>query len=285
MLESDMSNPERRPTNRLAGEKSPYLLQHARNPVDWYPWSDEAFNRARAEDRPIFLSIGYSTCHWCHVMEKESFEDPDVADLLNGGFVSIKVDREERPDIDSAYMSAAQALTGSGGWPLTIIMTPDKQPFFAATYIPKQSRFGHGGLLELLPRVSDMWRSRREEVLESASSLTGALKSEEQPGPAELGEWALHRCYGDLSRGFDRANGGFGTAPKFPTPHTLSFLLRYWKRSGNKNALEMAEKTLRAMRSGGIFDQVGFGFHRYSTDALWMVPHFEKMLYDQALLA
>ena len=272
--------------NRLAREKSPYLLQHADNPVDWYPWGKDAFEKARKEDKPIFLSIGYSTCHWCHVMEHESFEDAEVARLLNDAFVCVKVDREERPDIDSVYMAACQMLTGSGGWPLTIVMTPDKKPFFAATYIPKTSRFGRLGLIELVPRIRKVWRTQRESVLTSADQITATLRRTTQSGPGEgPGEETLVRAAQQLAARVDDKLGGFGTAPKFPTPHNLLFLLRHWSRTGDAHALAMAERTLDAMRRGGIYDHVGFGFHRYSTDAEWLVPHFEKMLYDQALLA
>jgi uncharacterized protein len=272
--------------NRLIREKSPYLLQHAHNPVDWYAWREEAFEKAEQENKPIFLSIGYSTCHWCHVMEKESFEDPEVASLMNDVFVSIKVDREERPDLDHIYMAVCQMTTGSGGWPLTIIMTPDKKPFFAATYIPKTSRFGRPGMMELIPRIERIWKTRQADVLESAASMTHALhRLEKEDDYAELDRATLDLAYQDLSNRFDKTYGGFSGAPKFPTPHTLSFLLRYWKRTGTPTALHMVEKTLQELRWGGIFDQVGYGFHRYSTDREWLVPHFEKMLYDQAMLS
>ena len=272
--------------NRLINEKSPYLLQHAHNPVDWFPWCDEAFGKARRENKPIFLSIGYSTCHWCHVMEKESFEDAEVAALMNDVFVSIKVDREERPDLDHLYMTVCQMMTGSGGWPLTIIMTPEKQPFFAATYIPKGSRFGRTGMMELIPRIEEVWKTRHGDVLESASDITSALQHiEKEEQGEELHRDVLDRAFQELAHRFDQTYGGFSGAPKFPTPHQFSFMLRYWKRSGNGEALAMVEKTLQELRWGGIFDQVGFGFHRYSTDREWLVPHFEKMLYDQAMLA
>jgi len=272
--------------NRLAYEKSPYLLQHADNPVDWYPWGDEAFNRAKEEEKPIFLSIGYSTCHWCHVMAHESFEDSGIAALLNGYFICIKVDREERPDIDSVYMTACQQMTGQGGWPLTIVMTPERKPFFAATYIPRVSRFGMTGLDSLLPRIITLWRERRNDIYASADSVTlTVLHSSHTPREAIVpGIDLLKKGYEELARTFDPVSGGFGRAPKFPSPHTLIFLLRYWKRTGNERALSMVKKTLDEIRKGGIFDQVGFGVHRYSTDAQWHVPHFEKMLYDQALL-
>lgn len=271
--------------NRLAEEKSPYLLQHAENPVDWYPWGEEAFSKARTGNKPVFLSIGYSTCHWCHVMAHESFEDPEVAGLMNEVFVSVKVDREERPDIDGVYMTVCQALTGSGGWPLSIIMTPDKEPFFAATYIPKETRFGRIGMLELVPRIREMWLTRKSEVLESVGQITATLsRTVTKPGQVP-GEQELQLAYDQLSIRYDADEGGFGTAPKFPTPHNLLFLLRYWRRTGNEDALSMVEKTLGAMRRGGIYDHIGYGFHRYSTDANWLVPHYEKMLYDQALLA
>jgi uncharacterized protein YyaL (SSP411 family) len=272
--------------NRLADVKSPYLLQHSENPVDWFPWGPEAFEKAKREDKPIFLSIGYSTCHWCHVMAHESFEDMKVADLMNDAFVSIKVDREERPDIDSVYMKVCQIMTGSGGWPLTIVMTPDKKPFFAATYIPRKSQFGRMGMLDLVPRIKSLWESRKSELLSSADQVIGALEdvTKDQPGE-DLDVSTLKNGYEGLLRTFDEDHGGFRTAPKFPTPHNLMFLLRYWKRTGEEKALEMVEKTLQSMRLGGVYDHVGFGFHRYSTDPRWFLPHFEKMLYDQAMLA
>ncbi len=271
--------------NRLSGESSPYLLQHAYNPVDWYPWGDEAFHMAMEQDRPVFLSIGYSTCHWCHVMAHESFEDEEVAALLNRAFICIKVDREERPDIDALYMSVAQALTGSGGWPLTIIMTPEREPFFAATYIPKKSRFGSNGLLDLVPAIETFWKTRQGDVRETVENITRALHQGERTREVQpVTETLLHAAYQDLALRFDAGNGGFSSPPKFPTPHTISFLLRYWKRTGKENALVMAKKTLQAMSYGGIYDHLGYGFHRYSTDSRWLVPHFEKMLYDQALL-
>ncbi|MGD8537332.1 MAG: thioredoxin domain-containing protein [Candidatus Aminicenantes bacterium] len=273
-------------TNRLIHEKSPYLLQHASNPVDWHPWDDNAFKKAKKEDRPIFLSIGYSTCHWCHVMEKESFEDKDVARLMNEHFVSIKVDREERPDIDNAYMKICQMITGRGGWPLTIIMTPDKKPFFAGTYLPKNRRFNQIGMMELIPRIGELWKSQRRDLLASAEKIVLALGQRAfQPSGNGLDESVLNSGFQQLVQGFDAHFGGFSQAPKFPTPHNMLFLLRYWKRTGNDSALHMVEKTLQSMRWGGIFDHLGYGFHRYSTDGRWLLPHFEKMLYDQALLA
>jgi uncharacterized protein YyaL (SSP411 family) len=272
--------------NRLAHEKSPYLIQHADNPVDWYPWGAEAFEKATKENKPIFLSIGYSTCHWCHVMAHESFEDPQVASLMNDTFVSIKVDREERPDIDMLYMAACQMMSGSGGWPLTIIMTPDKKPFFSGTYIPRETRFGQIGMLDLIPRIKEVWAKRNDEVLSSASQFTMALqKNTLIASGEELDEPILHLTYEQLRDRFDEENSGFGGAPKFPMVHNLLFLLRYWKRTKDRKALDIVEKTLQAMRRGGIYDHIGFGFHRYSTDLRWLVPHFEKMLYDQALLA
>ncbi len=271
--------------NRLKSEKSPYLLQHANNPVDWFPWSDEAFKKARKEDKLIFLSIGYSTCHWCHVMEHESFEDEKVADLMNDSFVSIKVDREERPDIDGIYMTVCQMLTGSGGWPMTIIMTPEKKPFFAGTYFPKETRFGRTGLLELLPKINELWKTKKEEILKSSEEILIAIKkSEIRTSGQEIGIEIFDKAYNEFLKRFDKVNGGFGNSPKFPTPHNLIFLLRYWKRKKEPIALEMVEKTLLKMRLGGIYDHIGFGFHRYSTDSEWLVPHFEKMLYDQAQL-
>lgn len=279
-------NPSAGP-NRLIHEKSPYLLQHAYNPVDWYPWGDEAFEKARKENKPVFLSIGYSTCHWCHVMEHESFEDPEVAALMNDAFVSIKVDREERPDIDNIFMTACQMVTGSGGWPLTVLLSPDKKPFFVTTYIPRTSRFGRAGMMDLVPRLREVWDTRRDDVLKSADQIVQAIRESRAPAGAgeEIGKQDLSLCMEQLAQRFDSVYGGFGSAPKFPTPHQLLFLLRYWKRTGHAHALEMVEKTLRAMRLGGIFDQLGYGFHRYSTDRLWLVPHFEKMLYDQAMIS
>jgi uncharacterized protein YyaL (SSP411 family) len=272
--------------NRLINEKSPYLLQHAHNPVDWHPWGEEAFEKALREDKPLFLSIGYSTCHWCHVMAHESFEDESAASLINSAFVSVKVDREERPDLDNIYMTVCQMLTGSGGWPLTIIMTPDKRPFFAGTYIPKNTRFGRTGLIELIPRIQEVWANRRKHVLDTADNIIAALKNMEEPVPgSDIDISVLDKAYNELAQRFDKLHGGFGSAPKFPSPHNLLFLLRYWSRKGCKEALEMVEQTLHSMRQGGIYDQVGFGLHRYSTDREWLVPHFEKMLYDQALLA
>jgi uncharacterized protein YyaL (SSP411 family) len=270
--------------NRLIYEKSPYLLQHAYNPVNWYPWGEEAFEKAKKEDKPVFLSIGYSTCHWCHVMEKESFEDDEVASLMNDVFVSIKVDREERPDIDSIYMALCQAMTGSGGWPLNLILTQDKRPFHAMTYIPKENRFGRTGMMELIPRIKQLWDSNRNMVEEAADRNLNALDTGSSAGE-KPGVDILHQAYEHILGMFDEEHGGFGHAPKFPTPHNLMFLLRYWKRTGDKMALMMVEKTLSAMRNGGIYDHIGFGFHRYSVDPGWLVPHFEKMLYDQAMLA
>lgn len=272
--------------NRLIFEKSPYLLQHAGNPVDWYPWGPEAFEKALKENKPIFLSIGYSTCHWCHVMEHESFEDPEVASLMNEAFVCIKVDREERPDIDALYMTVCQMLTGSGGWPLTILMTPDKKPFFAGTYFSKESRFGRMGMLEIVPLIREVWTTRHQDLINSVHQISAALERVSSDSPGEsLDESTLKIGYEQIASRFDERDGGFGNAPKFPNPHTLLFLLRSWKRTGNERALGMVEQTLQAMRNGGIYDHIGFGFHRYSTDPHWLVPHFEKMLYDQAMLA
>ncbi|MBX7150706.1 thioredoxin domain-containing protein [bacterium] len=272
--------------NRLIFEQSPYLLQHARNPVDWFPWSEAAFEKARIEDKPIFLSIGYSTCHWCHVMEHESFEDDAVAELLNTHFVCIKVDREERPDIDQIYMAVTQALTGHGGWPMTVILTPDKKPFFAGTYFSKHSKYGRSGMMELLPALSKAWKERRDDVVSSADQITQLLRNmPSETSDENLDESVFDTAFDQFSQQFDTHHGGFGNAPKFPTPHNLSFLLRYWRRSEKSEALTMVEKTLKAMRHGGMYDHIGFGFHRYSTDAKWLVPHFEKMLYDQAMLA
>jgi uncharacterized protein len=265
--------------NRLSREKSPYLLQHAHNPVDWFPWGDEAFELARSRDCPVFLSIGYSTCHWCHVMERESFEDKSIAALMNRAFVCVKVDREERPDVDHVYMMACQMMTGSGGWPLTIVLAPDRRPFFAATYIPPAA------LRDFIPRVETAWRDQRESLIADAGKMADALgRVMLTDARAVDGLDVMRRAYHELSARFDATYGGFGARPKFPSPHTLLFLLRYWKRTGDSDALAMVEKTLERMRRGGICDQVGFGFHRYATDSQWLVPHFEKMLYDQALL-
>ncbi len=280
-----MTKRKRKHVNQLIHEKSPYLLQHAHNPVNWFPWGDKAFAKAKKEDKPIFLSIGYSTCHWCHVMERESFENSRIAKLMNDAFVNIKVDREERPDIDSLYMSVAQMMTGGGGWPLTIIMTPDKRPFFAATYIPPESRFGRIGMDELIPEIQRLWKQDRKRLDTITKNIQESLETLAQGSSgAQLEEGVLELAFDRLQERFDEQYGGFGFRPKFPSPHNLMFLLRYWKRTQNGDALRMVEKTLQAVRLGGIFDHVGFGFHRYSTDPKWLLPHFEKMLYDQAML-
>ncbi len=296
--------------NKLIDEKSPYLLQHAYNPVNWYPWNEEAFEIAKRENKPIFLSIGYSTCHWCHVMERESFEDQEVAAVLNRYFIAIKVDREERPDVDHLYMAFCQALTGSGGWPLTILMTPEKKPFFAGTYFPKTQRYGHQGLMELLEQVGTLWKTNEAKVRESgdeivaavhsqrsipkktkplSSSINGTSLKDGQSSASETiqtwGTQLIEKTYKLLAESFDARYGGFGRAPKFPTPHTLTFLLRYAQHHPQEKALAIVRKTLDGMAQGGIYDHVGFGFARYSTDEKWIVPHFEKMLYDNALLA
>jgi hypothetical protein len=272
--------------NRLIHEKSPYLLQHAHNPVDWHAWNEEAFAKATAENKPIFLSIGYATCHWCHVMEKESFEDEEAARHLNEAFVCIKVDREERPDIDAVYMAACHMMNGSGGWPLTVFMTPDRRPFFAATYIPKRTRLGRPGLIELCERVKTLWSLEPQKIAATAAHVAGTLGKVFEFATAEMpGMRLLDRAYDDIALHFDGRNGGFEPAPKFPTPHRLLFLLRCHDRTADPRSLEMVERTLAAMRLGGIWDHVGFGFHRYSTEARWLLPHFEKMLYDQALMA
>ena len=272
--------------NRLINEKSPYLLQHAYNPVDWYPWGEEAFEKAKLEDKPIFLSVGYSTCHWCHVMERESFEDEEVAEVLNKYYISIKVDREERTDVDAIYMAVCQALTGQGGWPLTIFMTPDKKPFFAGTYFPKERKYGRSGIIEILEELHDAWENKRDKVLSAGDSVVRGIENKFFKNDAgKIERDALDQAYGYYEQSFDSVYGGFGEAPKFPTPHNMGFLLRYWKMTGNKKALDMVEKTLQSMYQGGIYDHIGFGFSRYSTDKKWLVPHFEKMLYDNALLA
>ncbi|MEK6564194.1 MAG: thioredoxin domain-containing protein [Candidatus Omnitrophota bacterium] len=268
-------------TNRLIKEKSPYLLQHAHNPVDWYPWADEAFAKAKKEDKPIFLSVGYSTCHWCHVMEEESYSNPEIAEILNRSFVAIKVDREERPDIDSIYMNAVQAMTGSGGWPLNVFLTPDKKPFYGGTYFPP------GYLKKLFLSIIDSWKNKRGEIAQSAGQLTNELKNLSIILKAQevVPETVLDSAFERLSSEYDSTYGGFSIAPKFPSPHTLSLLSRYYYKTGNKKALEMVENTLSHMADGGIHDHLGGGFHRYSTDREWFLPHFEKMLYDQAMLA
>ena len=272
--------------NRLASEHSPYLLQHQYNPVDWYPWGDAAFERARGEDRPIFLSVGYSTCHWCHVMEHESFEDAAVAELLNAHFVSIKVDREERPDVDRVYMLFVQATTGSGGWPMSVWLTPGLQPFYGGTYFPPTSRWGRPGFVEILTELARAWREEREKLERSAITIVERLRSYEQSsgGGAVAGHDALDQAVGEFSAAFDRRRGGFGNAPKFPRPSELLFLLREHARTGAGEPRDMALLTLRAMALGGMRDHLGGGFHRYSVDGEWRVPHFEKMLYDQAQL-
>lgn len=279
-----MEEPKNRP-NRLINEKSPYLLQHAYNPVNWFPWGEEAFAKAKAEDKPIFLSIGYSTCHWCHVMERESFENPVIAELLNRDFISVKVDREERPDVDSVYMSVCQAMNGQGGWPLTIIMTPGCRPFFSGTYFPPKARYGSVGLEQLLTAVAEQWKRDRENLLLSARQIEAYLKEQERMAvSAEPDRNTVHQAFHQYTRMFDKKNGGFGSAPKFPTPHNLLFLMRYAAREKKREALAMAETTLEQMYRGGIFDHIGGGFSRYSTDEYWLAPHFEKMLYDNALL-
>jgi len=271
--------------NRLIFERSPYLLQHATNPVDWYPWGEAAFARARSEDKPVLLSIGYSTCHWCHVMARESFADPTVAAVLARDFIAVKVDREERPDVDAVYMNACQLMTGQGGWPLTILLTPERQPFFAATYLPREARGGLPGLIALLERVAELWRSQRPLLLASGARLYSALLELERrsSGSAALDERPLRQALAAWRAGFDGRHAGFGGAPKFPTPHTLSLLWRLGQRLAAPDAGQMAGATLTAIRRGGIYDQIGYGLHRYAVDAAWTVPHFEKMLYDQAL--
>lgn len=286
--------------NHLKNQTSPYLLQHADNPVHWYPWCEEAFEKAKAEDKPVFLSIGYSTCHWCHVMAHESFEDEEITAILNQHFISIKVDKEERPDIDSIYMSVCQALTGNGGWPTTIFMTPDQKPFFAGTYFPKHARWGSIGFGELLETIAKKWKAERSTLLESADEIVAFLKKEQyktenapnnntakettsasnKDNTQKILDSAIH-IYHQL---FDKENGGFGNAPKFPAPHNLLFLMHYYERTNQTSAMDMVDKTLLQMYRGGIFDHIGGGFSRYSTDACFLVPHFEKMLYDNALL-
>jgi len=276
-------------TNRLANEKSPYLLQHAHNPVDWYAWGPEAFEKARAENKPIFLSIGYSTCHWCHVMERESFENEQIAAVMNREYVPIKVDREERPDVDRIYMTFVQATTGSGGWPMSVWLTPDLQPFFGGTYFPPENRWGHPGFGSVLTQVANAWHNDRDKVAESAADVVEQLKKQVAVAPAHAGQVAFDQATLDsgfqvFRRTFDTKRGGFGGAPKFPRPAVFHFLLRHHARTGNREALDMVLLTLREMAKGGMNDQLGGGFHRYSVDDRWFVPHFEKMLYDQAQL-
>jgi uncharacterized protein YyaL (SSP411 family) len=274
-------------TNRLANETSPYLLQHAHNPVEWHPWGPEALEKSRAQDRPIFLSIGYSACHWCHVMERESFENPEIAALMNEHFVSIKVDREERPDLDDVYMAAVQAMTGSGGWPMSVFLTPELQPFFGGTYFPPEDRHGMAGFPRVLAAVADAYATRRDEVAQQAEMLASHLRQQLSVGPGtlEVDRAQLDAAVARLATAFDAVHGGFGGAPKFPAPMTLEFLLRAYRHSGDASTLAMVTRTLDAMAEGGICDQLAGGFARYSTDAHWLVPHFEKMLYDNALLA
>ncbi|HSH12477.1 MAG TPA: thioredoxin domain-containing protein [Desulfurivibrionaceae bacterium] len=272
--------------NRLVFEKSPYLLQHAENPIAWYPWGEAALSRARAENKPIFLSIGYATCHWCHVMARESFEDPEVAALLNRDFIAVKVDREERPDLDAVYMKICQEVTGSGGWPLTVLLTPERKPFLVGTYFPKEARAGRPGLLEILASTGELWKHQRAKLVDSANRVVELLGGRGNGAEADLPDRQFFaQAAQQLTGSFDAEYGGFGRPPKFPVPHQYLFLLRHWQRSGDPHCLEMVNQTLTALRQGGIYDQLGFGFHRYSTDREWLVPHFEKMLYDQALLA
>ena len=279
-----MSNQANRVANKLINEKSPYLLQHAYNPVDWYPWCEEAFAKAQSEDKPIFLSIGYSTCHWCHVMSRESFEDYEVAEMLNKDFISIKVDKEERPDIDSIYMNFCQAVSGSGGWPLTVFLNPkDKKPFFAGTYFPKESRYRYTGMMDLLPEIIYAWKNKKDEIEKTSAEIMDALNKDFTSNKS-LSLDIITKAYTDLKNSFDKVHGGFGYYPKFPTPHNLRFLLKFYNLNKDEEALEMVTKTLDSMYKGGIFDHVGYGFSRYSTDNRWLVPHFEKMLYDNALL-
>jgi len=272
--------------NHLAHEKSPYLLQHAENPVDWYPWGEEAFEKARKENKPVFLSIGYATCHWCHVMAHESFEDEEVARLMNDAFVNIKVDREERPDIDNTYMTVCQMLTGQGGWPLTIIMTPDKEPFFAATYLPKSSMQGRMGMLELIPQIKNAWQNDRKRIDESVQRIKEGFSKSLQLGQSKqaLSDSITKDAFQNLKDRYDPEFGGFGGSPKFPSPHNLLFLSDFARIHESDQAKEMVHKTLLQMRLGGLWDHIGKGFHRYSTDQEWLLPHFEKMLYDQATL-
>ena len=273
--------------NKLGSEKSPYLLQHMYNPVNWYPWGEEAFTKARNENKPIFLSIGYSTCHWCHVMSRESFEDEELAILLNENYVSIKVDKEERPDIDNVYMTVCQAITGHGGWPLTIIMTPDAMPFYAATYLPKNTGYGLIGLMDLLSQLHDGWLKDQDNMIETGNNIRQIMKREfeARSDKSDVTKDLVGLAVTQLKSSFDHDYGGFGNEPKFPSPHNLMFLLAYSSLEADEKSLFMVENTLTNMYKGGIYDHIGYGFSRYSTDAKWLVPHFEKMLYDNALLA
>ena len=273
-------------TNKLINETSPYLLQHAHNPVEWCPWGDEAFERARAEDKPLLVSIGYSACHWCHVMEHESFEDERVAAIQNEHFINIKVDMEERPDVDQIYMSFVQLTTGRGGWPMNVFITPDKLPFFGGTYFPPSPRYNMPSWPQLLTSIAEAWKERRDELLHSANDILGELRrmSVTEFASAGVNHALLETAYQSFIKSFDAKNGGFGGAPKFPPAMSLEFLLRYWKRTGDSGALEIVKNTAEKMAKGGIYDQLGGGFHRYAVDAIWLVPHFEKMLYDNAQL-
>ena len=273
-------------SNRLIDETSPYLLQHAHNPVDWYPWGDEAFAKAKAEEKPVLVSIGYSACHWCHVMEHESFEDETTAKVMNEHFVNIKVDMEERPDVDQIYMTFVQLTTGRGGWPMNVFLTPDKRPFFGGTYFPPAPRYGMPSWQQILMSIAEAWRDRREELMHSANDILGELRRVGMSGPPQgsVSTEMLDAAFQSFDRSFDRTNGGFGGAPKFPPSMSLEFLLRYWHRTADEKALEMVKFTARKMAEGGIYDQLGGGFHRYAVDAVWLVPHFEKMLYDNAQL-
>ena len=274
--------------NRLIFEKSPYLLQHAANPVDWYPWGEEAFELAKKLDKPIFLSIGYTTCHWCHVMEHESFEDSEVAQLMNDTFINVKVDREERPDIDNVYMQVTQMMNGRGGWPMTVVMTPDKEPFFTGTYFPKKSkpRYSRIGMMELVPKINELWTQSRDSLVEQSSIITSKLKNiqSSMTSNQSINKNILDNTFKRFSKSYDKVFGGFGRSPKFPRPHDYSFLVRYFLKTKTVESMEMVEHSLYKMRYGGIYDQIGYGFHRYSVDEKWLVPHFEKMLYDQAML-
>ena len=281
-----MSDHQNRQPNRLIEEKSPYLLQHAYNPVHWYSWSEEAFRQAREQDRPIFLSVGYSTCHWCHVMERESFEDAETAGLMNRWFVNIKVDREERPDVDRVYMTYVQASTGSGGWPMSVWLTPDLNPFYGGTYFPPEDRFGRPGFRTVLEKIAEVWQQQRDVVVRSSENTTAQLRGAGAVfGRQLVDSTVLYRTFKIFQQAYDHRHGGFGAAPKFPRPVTHNFLLRYFARTGDEEAARMVLATLSAMANGGMYDHLGGGFHRYSVDGFWHVPHFEKMLYDQAQLA
>ncbi|MGV8016559.1 MAG: thioredoxin domain-containing protein [Ignavibacteria bacterium] len=276
---------EEKKPNNLIHEKSPYLLQHAYNPVDWHAWNDESLNLAKSLDKPVFLSIGYSTCYWCHVMERECFENPEIADMMNRAFVNIKVDREERPDLDRVYMTILQSITGSGGWPMSLFLTPELKPFYAATYIPPKAKYGRNGLEDVIAQIEKLWNSDKQKIIDSSEKIFETLYRNESASGDGLGDSVFAKVFEQAERIFDYENGGFGSGNKFPRPAMLNFLLTHYHKTKDERALDMVTFTLKKMSEGGIFDNIDYGFHRYSVDELWRVPHFEKMLYDQAQIA